>query len=178
MENLLEIQWSHVLSQFPFVFNANFLILIVTVPVTAMDLFVWDPGIGFVFMALTGYIENVEELLLLGCTDKFFLIAYSNPMRSVYKVKVVHSVGYTLYKIIKIVELVDYIVSHDLVRKSFTVNQKEHDCNWWLSILRRDLVEDELLQLLLCTSSAFEPPFDPNSSLGEILSIPILISIL
>lgn len=28
--------------------------------------------------------------------------------------KVVHSVGYTLYKIIKIVELVDYIVSHDL----------------------------------------------------------------
>ncbi|MCD7468460.1 triosephosphate isomerase [Datura stramonium] len=51
---------------------------------TVVDLCVWNPGIGFWFMALTGYIENMEELLLLGCTGKFFLIAYSNSMSRVW----------------------------------------------------------------------------------------------
>ncbi|XP_060202639.1 uncharacterized protein LOC132631057 [Lycium barbarum] len=72
----------HTLSQFPFVPAANF--LIVNISVTAMDLGVWDPGIGIEFMALTGYKENIEVLLLLGCTGTFFLIAYSNSMSRVW----------------------------------------------------------------------------------------------
>lgn len=74
----------HFESIFPFVPATNFLTLVVPVSITAVDLCVWDPGIGFRFMALTGYIENTEELLLLECTDKFFLIAYSNPMSRVW----------------------------------------------------------------------------------------------
>ncbi|KAG5580203.1 hypothetical protein H5410_050830 [Solanum commersonii] len=74
----------HILSQFPFIPTANFIMLIVTVPISAVDLYVWDPGIGFGFMALIGYKENMEELLLLGCNDMFFLIVYSNSMSRVW----------------------------------------------------------------------------------------------
>ncbi|OIT08820.1 villin-3 [Nicotiana attenuata] len=48
---------------------------------TAMDLCVWDPGISYMFLALTGSTENVEELLLLGCTCKF---PFSNFMTKVW----------------------------------------------------------------------------------------------
>ncbi|KAH0695595.1 hypothetical protein KY284_015649 [Solanum tuberosum] len=48
----------HILSQFPFIPSANFIMLIVTVPIRAVDLCVWDPGIDFGFMALTSYIKR------------------------------------------------------------------------------------------------------------------------
>ncbi|KAG5621346.1 hypothetical protein H5410_006564 [Solanum commersonii] len=48
----------HILSQFPFIPTANFIMLIVTVPISAVDLCVWDPGIDFGFMALTSYIKR------------------------------------------------------------------------------------------------------------------------
>ncbi|KAK6803624.1 hypothetical protein RDI58_001408 [Solanum bulbocastanum] len=84
MENLLGDLMVNISSQFPFDPAANFLMLIVTIPLTTVDLCVWDPGICYGFMALTGYIENVKELLLLGCTDTFLLLAYSNRMSRVW----------------------------------------------------------------------------------------------
>ncbi|KAH0769927.1 hypothetical protein KY290_013908 [Solanum tuberosum] len=48
----------HILSQFPFIPSAKFIMLIVTVPISAVDLCVWDPGIDFGFMALTDYIKK------------------------------------------------------------------------------------------------------------------------
>ncbi|KAH0696536.1 hypothetical protein KY290_015893 [Solanum tuberosum] len=54
----------HVLSQFPFIPTGNFIKLIVTVPISAMDLCVWDPGMDFGFMALTGYIKRTWRNLL------------------------------------------------------------------------------------------------------------------
>ncbi|KAH0696533.1 hypothetical protein KY289_014015 [Solanum tuberosum] len=48
----------HISSQFPFIPTTNFIMLIVTVPISAVDLCVWDPGIDFGFMALTGYIKR------------------------------------------------------------------------------------------------------------------------
>ncbi|WMV43192.1 hypothetical protein MTR67_036577 [Solanum verrucosum] len=69
-------------SQFPLVPAANLFIIIM--PVIAMDLCVWDPGICFEFMALTDFIENAEELLLLGCPCKFFLNIDSNSMSRVW----------------------------------------------------------------------------------------------
>ncbi|XP_049409778.1 uncharacterized protein LOC125872991 [Solanum stenotomum] len=287
----------NILSQFPFVPAVNFLMLIVTVPATAVDLCVWDPGIGFGLMALTGYIENVEELLSLKCTDKFLLITYSNRMSrvwdpgqlgsvkfyrfkgfsvidncnaltcpliayslvfteyyaikhdvflanlhqisvlhlryitalvgmvqlwevkiltSVSKEKAVHSAGYTLYGVIEIVELdARHRLHHGLgnalvfvillnkcviARKvitelqlimweSFIVNQKEHGCNWLLSILvervggrrafttiaqyfevnnsRFDESEHVTKYHLYHISSALGLPLDPNSNLEK-----------
>uniref|UniRef100_M1ATP0 R2 late blight resistance protein n=1 Tax=Solanum tuberosum TaxID=4113 RepID=M1ATP0_SOLTU len=69
-------------SQFPLVPAANLFIIIM--PVIAMDLCVWDPGICFEFMALTDFIENAEELFLLGCPCKFFLNVDSNSMSRVW----------------------------------------------------------------------------------------------
>ncbi|KAH0753930.1 hypothetical protein KY290_024200 [Solanum tuberosum] len=69
-------------SQFPLVPAANLFIIIM--PVIAMDLCVWNPGICFEFMALTDFIENAEELLLLGCPCKFFLNVDSNSMSRVW----------------------------------------------------------------------------------------------
>ncbi|KAH0648263.1 hypothetical protein KY285_033511 [Solanum tuberosum] len=43
----------HIFSQFSFIPVVNFLVLLVTIPITAVDLCVWHPGIGFGFMALT-----------------------------------------------------------------------------------------------------------------------------
>ncbi|KAH0671293.1 hypothetical protein KY285_023968 [Solanum tuberosum] len=72
-----EFDGEHKLSPFPFAHAANF--LSVTIPIRAVDPCVWDPGIHFEFRALTSYtVYNAKELLLLGCTVKFFLIAYSN----------------------------------------------------------------------------------------------------
>ncbi|KAH0747263.1 hypothetical protein KY285_008920 [Solanum tuberosum] len=88
----------NILSQFPFVPAVNFLMLIVTVPATAVDLCVWDPGISFGLMALTGYIEKVEELLSLRCTDKFLLIAYSNHMSRVWDPGQLGSVKFYRFK--------------------------------------------------------------------------------
>ncbi|XP_060181667.1 uncharacterized protein LOC132611265 [Lycium barbarum] len=45
---------------------------------------IWDPGICLEIMALTGFIENVEELLLLGYSGKHFLTVYANFMSRVW----------------------------------------------------------------------------------------------
>ncbi|KAH0650352.1 hypothetical protein KY284_030264 [Solanum tuberosum] len=200
----------NILSQFPFVPAVNFLMLIVIVSAIVVDLCVWDPGIGFGLMALTGYIENVEELLSLKCTDKFLLITYSNCMSrvwdpgqlgslwevkiltSVSKEKAVHSAGYTLYGVIEIVELdARHRLHHGLEfyrksertwlqlvvinssgervggRRAFTSIAQYFEVN----NSRFDESEHVTKYHLYHISSALGLPLDPNSNLGEILSI-------
>jgi len=78
-----EFDSQHKLSPFPFAPAANF--LTVTIPAMLVDPCVWDPGIRFKFRALTSYtVYNAKELLLLRCTVRFFLIAYSNSTSRVY----------------------------------------------------------------------------------------------
>ncbi|KAH0640321.1 hypothetical protein KY285_036907 [Solanum tuberosum] len=60
--------------------------------------------IGFGFMALTGYKENVEELLLLGCNDMFFLIVYSNSMSRVWDPGQLGCVKSNWFKVFSIVD--------------------------------------------------------------------------
>uniref|UniRef100_M1CQU0 Uncharacterized protein n=2 Tax=Solanum tuberosum TaxID=4113 RepID=M1CQU0_SOLTU len=82
-KSIREFNGEQILSQFPFEPAAKF--LIVTIPTTIADPCVWDPGIGFDFIVLTSYtVYNVKELLLLGCTDRLFLIVYSNSMNRVW----------------------------------------------------------------------------------------------
>jgi len=66
-----EFNGQHNLSQFLLVPPAN--PFIVTIHMIAIDLCVWDPGICFEFMALKDFTYNTKEVLLLGCTGKFFL---------------------------------------------------------------------------------------------------------
>ncbi|OIT33804.1 autophagy-related protein 18h [Nicotiana attenuata] len=61
--------------------GANF--FVVTIRITT-DLYVWDLGISSAFLALTGGIENVAALILLGCTGKFCFIAYFNSKTRVW----------------------------------------------------------------------------------------------
>ncbi|KAH0635805.1 hypothetical protein KY289_035720 [Solanum tuberosum] len=78
-----EFNGQHIMSQFLLVPAVN--LFIVTIPMIAVDLCVWDPGIGFDFTVLTSYtVYNVKELLLLGCTDRLFLIVHSNSMNRVW----------------------------------------------------------------------------------------------
>ncbi|KAH0641007.1 hypothetical protein KY290_036186 [Solanum tuberosum] len=78
-----EFNGQHIMSQFLLVPTVN--LFIVTIPMIAVDLCVWDPGIGFDFTVLTSYtVYNVKELLLLGCTDRLFLIVHSNSMNRVW----------------------------------------------------------------------------------------------
>ncbi|KAG5627903.1 hypothetical protein H5410_013121, partial [Solanum commersonii] len=78
-----EFDGQHKLSPFPFAPAANF--LTVTIPARAMDPCVWDPRICLDFRALTSYtVYNAKEMLLLGCTVRFFLIAYSNSISRVW----------------------------------------------------------------------------------------------
>ncbi|PHU19277.1 hypothetical protein BC332_10428 [Capsicum chinense] len=88
----------YVIPYFPV--NPSAIIFLVPIHGMSSNLYVWDLGIHFVFRALTGYAvdvealqlqgcsgnygENVEELLLLECFDKFFFIAYSNSMSRVW----------------------------------------------------------------------------------------------
>ncbi|KAK4740176.1 hypothetical protein R3W88_003873 [Solanum pinnatisectum] len=72
----------NILSQFSLVPAAD--IFLITIPVIAIDLCVWDPRICLEFLALTDFTENIEELLLLGCTGKFFFNADSNSMSRVW----------------------------------------------------------------------------------------------
>ncbi|PHT83040.1 hypothetical protein T459_11483 [Capsicum annuum] len=88
----------YVIPYFPV--NPSAIIFLVPIHVMSSNLCVWDLGIHFEFRALTGYAvdvealqlqgcsgnygENVEELLLLECFDKFFFIAYSNSMSRVW----------------------------------------------------------------------------------------------
>ena len=59
-----------IMSLFPFEPAAQFLTVII--PTTIVDHYVYDPGIGFNFMALTSYmVYNAKELLLLGCIGRF-----------------------------------------------------------------------------------------------------------
>uniref|UniRef100_M1DYF9 Uncharacterized protein n=1 Tax=Solanum tuberosum TaxID=4113 RepID=M1DYF9_SOLTU len=77
-----EFSTHNILSQFSLVPNAD--IFLITVPIIAIDICVWDPGICLEFLALTDFTENIEELLLLGCTGKFFFNANSNSMSRVW----------------------------------------------------------------------------------------------
>ncbi|KAH0648401.1 hypothetical protein KY285_033649 [Solanum tuberosum] len=77
-----EFSTHNILSQFSLVPDAD--IFLITVPVIAIDICVWDPGICLEFLALTDFTENIEELLLLGCTGKFFFKADSNSMSRVW----------------------------------------------------------------------------------------------
>jgi len=77
-----EFNGQHILRQFLLVPSAN--LFIVTNPMIAMDLCVWDPGICFEFMALTDFTDNKNEVLLLGCTGKLFLNADSHSMSRVW----------------------------------------------------------------------------------------------
>nr|XP_018624828.1 uncharacterized protein LOC108944362 isoform X1 [Nicotiana tomentosiformis] len=58
----------HILSRCPFDPGANF--FIVTIPITARDHCVWDPGISSEFRALAGSTENMEAHKLLEETRK------------------------------------------------------------------------------------------------------------
>uniref|UniRef100_M1A149 Uncharacterized protein n=1 Tax=Solanum tuberosum TaxID=4113 RepID=M1A149_SOLTU len=77
-----EFSTHNILSQFSLVPAAD--IFLITVPVIAIDICVGDPGICLEFLALTDFTENIEELLLLGCTGKFFFNADSNSMSRVW----------------------------------------------------------------------------------------------
>ncbi|WMV10089.1 hypothetical protein MTR67_003474, partial [Solanum verrucosum] len=188
----------YILSQFPFDPAANFLMLIVTIPLTTVDLCVWDPGICFGFMALTGYIENVKELLLLRCTDTFLLFAYSNRMSRVWdpgqqgSVKswfkgfsVVNNctaltcllIAYSLvfaeyYAITHVVFLANFQQTSALHLRYITaiVGMLQY---FEVNNSRFDESEHVMKYHLYHISSALGPPFDPNSNLDEILSIPL-----
>ncbi|KAG5585070.1 hypothetical protein H5410_045504 [Solanum commersonii] len=152
-----EFKGQHIMSQFLLVPAVN--LFIVTIPMIAVDLCVWDPGIGFDFTVLTSYtVYNVKELLLLGLEWKEVVL------RSGYKVKFQvepPSTSYTLYGVLEMIlwaarhrlhhgldtALVFVILLnkcmaagqgipelHLIMSKSFTVNQRERDCNWLISV--------------------------------------------
>lgn len=66
----------HSLSQFPFVPGVNF--FIVTIHTTVPTPSVQDPGISSEFLALTDSTEYVAVLILLECTGRLCVFAYSN----------------------------------------------------------------------------------------------------
>lgn len=93
-----------ILSQFPFIPTANFIMLMVTASRSALDLCIWNSRIGFRFMALTRYKEYVEELLLFGYNDMFFLIVYSNSMSRVWDPGQLGCVKSNWFKVFSIVD--------------------------------------------------------------------------
>ncbi|KAM3269117.1 hypothetical protein P3S67_031081 [Capsicum chacoense] len=100
------------------------------------------------------------------------------------KLQVLHPTGYILIAVIETIYLVVcHILHHGLANvyavagqvitelnlillTSFTGNKEKHGCNWLIAWQWRDLVEKELLKMFIAS-------FDPNSTLDDILSIPL-----
>ncbi|KAG5630963.1 hypothetical protein H5410_002680, partial [Solanum commersonii] len=141
---------------------------------TVVGLYVWDPGIGFGFMALTSYKENMEELLLLGCNDMFFLIVYSNSMSRVWDPGQLGCVKSNWFKVFSIVDICNVLtcplIAYSLVFTEYYV--VKHD------ILVANFQQTSVLHLrciiaLVGMVQFFWTLFDPINFLGEILSIPL-----